>query len=145
MVVKGEKKTRELSKTILINQSKRGRKQKNKYIPNLAEFYFKPDEDWTLKEANELYDSTKNEFNEKIFYEACIKGMDKLPDAFVDLVLEAFDSLCESAGNTNVASELESYLHAVDQRYRVGDAHFDQVRQEMELLSGLLADLRSLS
>ncbi|NHI94470.1 MAG: site-specific DNA-methyltransferase [Candidatus Lokiarchaeota archaeon] len=87
MVVKGEKKSRELTQNISLNETKIRRKRKNKYIPNLAEFYFKPDDDWTINEANELFKSNKNEICEKIFYEDCIKGMDKLSNELVDLVI----------------------------------------------------------
>jgi len=43
------------------------KQRKNKYIPNLAEFYFKPDYDWSIEEAKLLYENTKNKNHDKIF------------------------------------------------------------------------------
>jgi site-specific DNA-methyltransferase (adenine-specific) len=64
-----------------------GKKRKNKYIPNLAEFYFKPDESLSVKEAKNLYNTSKNPNKSKIIYQDCIEGMKKLDTETVDLVI----------------------------------------------------------
>jgi site-specific DNA-methyltransferase (adenine-specific) len=62
-----------------------------KYIPNLAEFYFKPLYDWSIHEAKELYLSrTKSLSNielDRVQFSDCIKGMKKIPDSCIDLVI----------------------------------------------------------
>jgi site-specific DNA-methyltransferase (adenine-specific) len=67
------------------------RRRSKRYIPNLAEFYFKPTYDWTIDEAKSLYEahdgiSKEIELN-TVFYEDCIHGMRKLPNGCVDLVI----------------------------------------------------------
>lgn len=61
-----------------------------RYIPNLAEFYFKPLHDWSIDEAKKLYFSTikssKIELN-RIKYIDCIEGMKELPASCIDLVI----------------------------------------------------------
>ncbi len=67
---------------------KRGTKR---YIPNLAEFYFKPTFDWTRKEAEHLYAKTKSPSStfelDSIKFEDCVVGMKQLPDESIDLVI----------------------------------------------------------
>ncbi|QEE16532.1 site-specific DNA-methyltransferase [Promethearchaeum syntrophicum] len=63
------------------------KERKNKYIPNLAEFYFKPDYDWSIEEAKKLFSSKKNKNLDKIFYKDCVDGMrDLLPES-IDLII----------------------------------------------------------
>ncbi|MFQ5831186.1 MAG: DNA-methyltransferase [Candidatus Thorarchaeota archaeon] len=67
------------------------RQRARKYIPNLAEFYFKPQFDWTSEEAQALYESRKTisdaaELN-RIYFEDCIQGMKRLSDESIDLVV----------------------------------------------------------
>lgn len=62
-------------------------KRKNKYIPNLAEFYFKPDNDWTFQEAKKMYSDSLSPDKNKIFYENCIQGMRNLPPESIDLLV----------------------------------------------------------
>ena len=68
------------------------RKERTKrYIPNLAEFYFKPTYDWSRVEAKRLYNkarspSPKFELDE-IRFEDCVEGMKGLPDACIDLII----------------------------------------------------------
>ena len=63
------------------------KERKNKYIPNLAEFYFKPDYDWSVDQAKSLYKKNMNENHDKIFYKDCIEGMQELPSESVDLII----------------------------------------------------------
>jgi len=56
-----------------------------KYIPHLAEFYFQPDYDWSVKEAKQLYESEKNV--DKIFYMDCIEGLKSIKENSVQLVI----------------------------------------------------------
>jgi site-specific DNA-methyltransferase (adenine-specific) len=70
-------------------EPKKGRTKR--YIPNLAEFYFKPTYDWTREEAERLYAKTKppsSKFElDSIRFEDCVVGMKQLPDKSIDLVI----------------------------------------------------------
>lgn len=59
----------------------------NKYIPHVAEFYFKPDFDWTRSEALSAYLASGHPMNEVITYENCIQGLQTLPPASIDLFI----------------------------------------------------------
>ncbi|MFW9807064.1 MAG: DNA methyltransferase [Candidatus Thorarchaeota archaeon] len=69
--------------------TKKGRARR--YIPNLAEFYFKPTYDWTIKEAEWLYikaQSPSSTFElDSIRFEDCIEGMKLLPAKSIDLII----------------------------------------------------------
>jgi len=71
------------------DESRKGRAKR--YVPNLAEFYFKPTYDWSREAAKRLYDRTKSpayKFElDTIRIEDCVTGMKELPDASVDLVI----------------------------------------------------------
>ncbi len=62
-----------------------------RYIPNLAEFYFKPTSDWSHAEAANLYKKTKPPTKDveldAIQFEDCIQGMKQLPQESIDLVI----------------------------------------------------------
>ncbi len=62
-----------------------------RYIPNLAEFYFKPTFDWTREEAKRLYATTKSPSSkfelDSIRFEDCVTGMRQLPAESIDLVI----------------------------------------------------------
>jgi site-specific DNA-methyltransferase (adenine-specific) len=71
------------------DEQKKGRDKR--YIPNLAEFYFKPTFDWTRREAERLYKKTKSPSSkielDSIRFEDCVNGMKQLPDESIDLVI----------------------------------------------------------
>lgn len=71
------------------DSTKKGRTKR--YIPNLAEFYFKPKSDWTRKEAERLYIKAKfpsSAFElDSIRFEDCIEGMKLLPAKSIDLII----------------------------------------------------------
>jgi site-specific DNA-methyltransferase (adenine-specific) len=62
-----------------------------RYIPNLAEFYFKPRYDWSNNKAKELYLSkAKLSLNielDQVHFVDCILGMKELPESCIDLVI----------------------------------------------------------
>jgi site-specific DNA-methyltransferase (adenine-specific) len=67
------------------------KKLKSRYIPNLAEFYFKPTFDWTKEEAYRLYaqgalSSTDIELD-VVRFEDCVSGMKRFPDKSIDLII----------------------------------------------------------
>ena len=68
---------------------KRGRTKR--YIPNLAEFYFKPSFDWTREQAKRRYAKTNSPSPEleldMVRYEDCIEGMKRFPAKSIDLVI----------------------------------------------------------
>jgi site-specific DNA-methyltransferase (adenine-specific) len=70
-------------------EPKKGRTKR--YIPNLAEFYFKPTFDWSREDAKRLYSKTKSpspKFElDSIRFEDCVMGMKQLPDESIDLVI----------------------------------------------------------
>ncbi len=61
------------------------------YIPHLAEFSFEPTEDWSYAKAEKLYSKTPlvlDRFEiDNVYYTECIKGMESLPKASVDLII----------------------------------------------------------
>ena len=65
-----------------------GKRKRSRYIPGLAALKFKIEKDWEIDEAKALYESAKFKIEvDKIIYEDCIKGMKKLPDNSIDLVI----------------------------------------------------------
>ncbi|TXT53750.1 MAG: Modification methylase [Candidatus Thorarchaeota archaeon] len=66
-------------------------KRTRKYIPHLAEFYFQPDEDWTVAEAQDLYDSrdlsTVGCAVDTVYFTDCIKGMRNIQENTIDLII----------------------------------------------------------
>ncbi len=67
------------------------RRRNRRYVPNLAEFYFRPQFDWTVEEARASYATRQSPSSQVrldyIYYEDCIEGMDKLPEGSIDLVI----------------------------------------------------------
>jgi site-specific DNA-methyltransferase (adenine-specific) len=66
------------------------RERSKRYIPNLAEFYFRPTYDWSHDEASQLFVNTefpKELELDTIHYEDCIQGMKRLPPKSIDLVI----------------------------------------------------------
>jgi site-specific DNA-methyltransferase (adenine-specific) len=77
------------SETKKKNEPRKGRAKR--YIPNLAEFYFKPSFDWSRKDAQRRYVKTKppsDKFElDEIRFEDCVEGMKELPKESIDLVI----------------------------------------------------------
>ena len=76
------------------NQEKKKEQKKSRtkpYIPNLAEFYFKPTFDWSREDSKRLYSTTKSPSSkfelDSIRFEDCVMGMKQLPDESIDLVI----------------------------------------------------------
>lgn len=71
------------------DEQRKGRTKR--YIPNLAEFYFKPTSDWTREEAERLYAKTKSPSSkfelDVVKFEDCVMGMKQLPNESIDLVI----------------------------------------------------------
>jgi len=64
------------------------KKRKKPYIPGAAALQFKVQFDWEIEEANELYENALFEVEvDRILYEDCIEGMERLPEKFVDLIV----------------------------------------------------------
>jgi site-specific DNA-methyltransferase (adenine-specific) len=66
------------------------RKRSKRYIPNLAEFYFRPTYDWSHDEASQLFANTmfpKELELDIIHFEDCVRGMKQLPPKSIDLVV----------------------------------------------------------
>ena len=66
------------------------KKRSKRYIPNLAEFYFKPTYDWSQDEASQLFtktDSPKGFELNTILFEDCVNGMKRLPRKSIDLII----------------------------------------------------------
>ncbi|MHA1248031.1 MAG: DNA-methyltransferase [Candidatus Thorarchaeota archaeon] len=66
-------------------------RRRRKYIPHLAEFYFRPTHDWTSEEARALFDAARNTIGpytlDRVYYMDCIQGMSSLPTESIDLVI----------------------------------------------------------
>jgi len=67
------------------------RRRAQRYVPNLAEFYFKPQLDWTVEEARKLYEERQAPSEQvgldRVYYEDCIQGMRRIPDGSINLVI----------------------------------------------------------
>ncbi|MCF2140884.1 MAG: site-specific DNA-methyltransferase [Candidatus Lokiarchaeota archaeon] len=67
--------------------------RKRKYIPNLAEFYFKPDFDWSIEEAQRLYNHVQTQIPnlnhklDKIFYGDCLDLIPTIESSSIDIVI----------------------------------------------------------
>ncbi|MFW9794112.1 MAG: DNA-methyltransferase [Candidatus Thorarchaeota archaeon] len=102
-------------------QSKKERT--TRYIPNLAEFYFRPTYDWSFTEASDLYENTEplseNAKLDEIQFDDCIPGMRRLPRDSIDLVIAdppfgiEFDGK-SSVYNRDVNLVIEGYKEASD-------------------------------
>jgi site-specific DNA-methyltransferase (adenine-specific) len=61
---------------------------KKKYKPGLARLKFKPDHDWTIQEAQSLFEARKFPFQiDHIHFQDCISGMQTLPENSIDLII----------------------------------------------------------
>ncbi|MBN2150008.1 MAG: hypothetical protein JW839_01050 [Candidatus Lokiarchaeota archaeon] len=59
------------------------KKRKNPYMAGVAALNFKPEQDWEIEEARAMYSCAKFPFEvDRILFEDCIKGMQKLPRDF---------------------------------------------------------------
>jgi len=69
----------------------RTRRRSRKYIPHLAEFYFRPDHDWTTGEACKLFEKKTHLMGgmalDTVLFDECVKGMQQLPESSIDLVI----------------------------------------------------------
>ena len=63
-------------------------KRKKPYVPGVAALNFKVQQDWEVEEAKKLYDDAQFEIEvDKILFEDCIKGMEQIPENFIDLII----------------------------------------------------------
>lgn len=60
---------------------------KEKYVPNLAEFYFKPTFDWSIDEASEMYSKTSSPDLDRVIFGDCIAGMRSMNEESVDCII----------------------------------------------------------
>lgn len=64
---------------------------RGKYIPNLAEFYFKPTHDWSVQKAKRNYEQAPDKLGslelDTICFKDCVIGMRDIPDSSIDLVI----------------------------------------------------------
>ncbi len=73
--------------------SKRSEKKtkRGKYIPNLAEFYFRPTYDWSVQQAKKNYEQTSEKLGDfeldTVYFEDCVIGLKAIPDSSIDLVI----------------------------------------------------------
>jgi len=61
--------------------------RKTKYIPHLADFFFKPTEDWTVFTAARMYEDSSSPKKDMILYKDCIKGLERIDSDSVDLII----------------------------------------------------------
>lgn len=60
---------------------------RKKYIPHLAEFYFKPDHSWNIFECETLYRKKHDEYFDSVKYSDCIGEMKKMDSESVDCIV----------------------------------------------------------
>jgi hypothetical protein len=63
-------------------------------------------------------------------------------EALVRTILSAFETICEVAGNHNVANEIEAYVAALANRYQAKDTYFGIAMRQVELLRAQVDTLR---
>jgi len=71
-------------------KSQSTKERSKRYIPNLAEFYFRPTYDWSHDEAAQLFEKTKHPKGlelDTIRYDNCVQGMKQLPPKSIDLII----------------------------------------------------------
>lgn len=75
---------------IQYNKEKK-RKRKNKYIPGLAAFRFRPSEDWDKSQALNLFNKQVKQIGsfkiDQTYFQDCIKGMQLLSKESIDLII----------------------------------------------------------
>ncbi len=66
-------------------------KRRQRYVPHLAEFTFKPTYDWSEGQAASLYAAAKPlddaSLLDQVLFEDCITGMQRIPENSIDLVV----------------------------------------------------------
>jgi site-specific DNA-methyltransferase (adenine-specific) len=73
-----------------IKKAQSSKDRSKRYIPNLAEFYFRPTHDWSHDEASQLFAKTeppKGFELDTIQFEDCVQSMKRLPNKSIDLVI----------------------------------------------------------
>lgn len=103
------------------------RRRSKRYIPNLAEFYFRPQYDWTVDEARALYEgadksSTKVDLD-TVYYEDCIEGMSRLPGESIDLIVADPPFGIDFDGKSSVYNRDESLV--VEEYQEVNGSYTD--------------------
>ena len=67
------------------------RKRREPYVPNLAEFSFKPTFDWSVTKASQMYQRSQSRAEglplNEVLFEDCIVGMKKLPASSIDMIV----------------------------------------------------------
>lgn len=67
------------------------RKRKNKYIPGLAAFRFRPSEDWNKSHALKFFNKQIQQIGsfkiDQTYFQDCIRGMQSLPTKSIDLII----------------------------------------------------------
>ncbi len=63
-------------------------------------------------------------------------------EPLIRIILDAFEIMCEVAGNHNVSAELENYVIALANRYQAKDKHFASAMRQIELLRAQIDTLR---
>ncbi|MGQ4911203.1 MAG: DNA-methyltransferase [Candidatus Thorarchaeota archaeon] len=112
-------------------QKRRPRRRKTPYIPNLAEFSFRPSHDWSREEASRLYDarlqSSQHLPIDEVFFEDCISGMKTLPPDSIDLVIADPPFGISFDGKSSVYNRDETL---VVEGYKEATGSYDQFTQE---------------
>ena len=58
-------------------ERKKSANGKRRYVPHLAKFFFRPDFDWSVEEAQSLYENSASNHDFKLYivrYVDCVKG-----------------------------------------------------------------------
>jgi len=96
------------------DKKSRTRRRSRKYIPHLAEFYFKPDHDWTAGKARKLFEKkthlTRGIALDTVLFDECVKGMQQLPESSIDLVIADPPFGIDFNGKSGVYNRDESFV-----------------------------------
>ncbi len=92
----------------------RTRRRLRKYIPHLAEFYFRPDHDWTTGEARKLFEKKTDLMGgmalDTVLFDECIKGRQQRPESAIDLVIADPPFGIDFNGKSGVYNRDESFV-----------------------------------
>ena len=114
------------------------RKRKTRYVPHAAAARFRPTEDWSVDEAQDLFDNARFDIEvDTVYYEDCIAGMEKLPKECVDVVIAdppfgiSFDGKA-SIYNREEALVVEGYKEIEENYYDFSVAWISRVTRVLK-------------
>ncbi len=121
------------------------RKKRRRYIPHLAEFYFKPTYDWSIEDARKLFEETPPLLGpyeiDRVYYENCISGLKRLPARSIDLVIADPPFGIDFDGKSGAYNRDESLV--ISGYYEVSEAYEEFTQEWLHEVSRVLTQTGS--